>query len=402
MFSDLKQEKPILKRAGPLFRHICSIASLRDALYHVRSVGGSAGVDGQRPADFRECPGGDLDSLHRDLCFGAYEPRALRRVCIPKAGGVRIIGVPCVRDRIAGRSVVVTLNELFEPHWDDSNHGYRPGRSVRTAALMVREFISSGASHAVRIDIRAFFDTIDHHRLFTLLGPLVPDRQVNNLIRTMVCNQRWHDEKGLSFAAGLCQGMPTSPVLSNVYLHGFDQHMTSLYGSVRYADDIMILCRSHREAGQALGDAARFLESDLLLACNRDKCDVTPVAAGVEFLGLRFTQDSLRLAAGAGERLIAAVEEITHTASDCDDLARRAIACVTSWASTYCIVEGAEEIHSLAGAIGQRVGARFRVLAQGHPKAYSRYWRRRLHRRLDLEKEHARAREAFVRGWLVI
>lgn len=384
---------------NPLFRRAIAEDTLQEALKHICKAGGSSGVDKVTPKAYRLSAKHELPLLHNELTFGTYKPSPLRRVLIPKStGGKRIIGVPCVRDRVVGRAVTTVLNGLLEPYWCDCSHGYRLGRSVKTAAMDVIEAVEDGVSWIVRLDIRSFFDSINHQLLLNSIQQFIPELPLINLIRTIVAEQRWYNTRDNVFSQGVCQGMPLSPLLANTYLHALDEYITQQHKCVRYADDFIILCNSHECAMQSRDEVKDFLETKLRLECKDGKEGVLAIDNGFEFLGLWFCRDSITLTKRAQLRVLESIDEIVATSADCEDLVKRSIAYISGWANSYCIVEPNDDLHRLAGAVGQRVGSQFRLLANGYPRAYGKSWSRQLRRRLDLEKEHTRARATFLEG----
>lgn len=388
-------------QATPLFQRVCSLAALRSAAVYLCRTDGSPGVDGQTAGSFRVDEPRLVGEIRRELRDGKYQLRPFRKARIPKdKGGFRTIGVPCFRDRIVGRAIVGVLSDLLEPHWHDSSHGYRPSRSISTAALRVIEAVDAGMAYAASLDIQSFFDSIDHDLLMSRFSQIVPDTPLLELIGQLIRNQRWSTDSAPAFEKGVCQGMPLSPISANLLLHPLDVALARCTPSVRYADDVLILCRSAREARYALRKARAFLKDELQLDCSEDKCSVACVADGFDYLGLHFCEGHITLTGHARRRLLDLIEQIIAESRDCAELVIRSRSTVHSWANAYCAAEGGQEMHSLAGAVAQRLFDRFTRLARGCHDEYVRHWRWQS-RQTNVEKAHTLARGRFLRRELL-
>ena len=225
-----------------------------EAWRQVRANQGAAGVDGESIAEFEQGLSGNLYRLWNRMSSGSYMPPPVRAVEIPKAGGlgVRVLGVPTVADRVAQTVVRLYLEPVVEPFFHSDSYGYRPGRSAHDALARCRERCWKN-DWAIDLDVQAFFDSLDHELVLRAVSHHTSERWVLLYVR------RWlkaplHAVDGTLAARdrGTPQGSAISPVLANIFLHyAFDAWMSREFPGVafeRYADDVIVHCRSERQA----------------------------------------------------------------------------------------------------------------------------------------------------------
>ena len=263
--------------------------NLRDAWDRVADNGGAAGADAVSIGRYARYWGANLHTLRELVRAGRYRPGRLRRVAIPKrGGGQRILLIPTVADRVLQRAVLNVLDPVCERIFLPCSHGYRPRRGVRTALKQITALHKSGLNWVLDADIEDCFPSIDHGRLRTLIAKHVQDAPLRALLECWLGDGRAGSRSG----CGLAQGMPTSPLLCNLYLHELDRVLArGHWPLVRYADDFIICCASEREAEQARTVAAEVLGS-ISLRLKQAKTRVTSFDAGFEFLGIRFQGNS--------------------------------------------------------------------------------------------------------------
>lgn len=224
-----------------------------EAFKRVKANGGAAGVDGETIEDFEARLGPNLYKLWNRLSSGSYMPPPVRRVDIPKAGGgTRPLGIPTVADRIAQEVVRRRLEPKLEPVFDPDSYGYRPGRSaidaIRTARQRCWRY-----DWVLDIDIKGFFDALDHELLLRALSRHCDDAWVRLYVERWLKAPVMLDGGELvARDRGTPQGGVISPLLANLFLHyAFDAWMRREMPEVpfeRYADDIICHCRSEEEA----------------------------------------------------------------------------------------------------------------------------------------------------------
>ena len=242
-----------------------------EAYKRVKANRGAAGVDGQTLTEFDENVVDNLYKLWNRLASGSYMPPAVRRVEIPKSdGGVRPLGIPTVSDRIAQMVVKQVLEPVLEPMFHEDSYGYRPGKSAHHAIAQARKRCWKFA-WAVEIDIKGFFDNIDHALLLKAVRHHTQDRGVVMYIeRWLKAPVQMLDGTMLARTRGTPQGGVISPLLANLFLHYvFDMWMQRQFGSIpfeRYADDVVCHCRSQSQAEALIGALGlRFAQCGLEL-----------------------------------------------------------------------------------------------------------------------------------------
>jgi RNA-directed DNA polymerase len=224
-----------------------------EAYRKVAANKGAAGVDGESIQQFEADLKGNLYKLWNRLSSGSYFPPPVRAVEIPKkAGGVRVLGVPTVADRIAQTVVCMVLEPEVEPVFHSDSYGYRPGRSAHDALAVARRRCWEN-DWVVDMDIRAFFDTIDHDLLMKAVG------RHTRLPWVLLYVRRWlaapvqrADGTLIHRDRGSPQGSAISPLLANLFMHyAFDAWMARTYPAIsfeRYCDDVVVHCHSKAQA----------------------------------------------------------------------------------------------------------------------------------------------------------
>ncbi len=298
-----------------LYGRLLSKQVLRQAFLHVKRAKGAAGIDGQSLGDFASKIDEELDQLLYELKAKQYQPQPVRRVEIPKGdGGVRLLGVPTVRDRVVQQALRNLLEPIFDPHFHPSSYGYRKGRSCHQAIAKASLFIRRYSRHwVVDMDLSKCFDRLDHELILEGVRRRVADGSILNLLCQFLSSGVMVGERFEPSELGSPQGGVISPLLSNIYLDAFDQQMMARgHRIVRYADDILILCASQSAANNALEVAKRYLEDDLKLRVNEEKTHVAHSGAGVKFLGVEILTDYTRIQTKKIERFKQRVKELTR------------------------------------------------------------------------------------------
>jgi RNA-directed DNA polymerase len=253
---------------------------------------GAAGVDGQSVDRFAVKAEVYLSELSAALREDSYRPQAVKRVEIPKGDGrTRPLGIPTVKDRIVQQAVRLVIEPIFESGFCDGSYGFRPERGCHDALRVVDRLLKEGYTHVVDADLQSYFDTIPHARLLARVEERVSDGRVLDLIRGWLKADILQGLDRWTPAEGSPQGAVISPLLANIYLDPLDRLMAEHgYPMVRYADDFVILTRSHVEAEAALALVRAWVAANgLTLHPEKTRiANCRKKGNGFEFLGYRF------------------------------------------------------------------------------------------------------------------
>lgn len=263
--------------------------NLRLAAQHVKANKGSAGVDGMGVAALSRYLKTNRDKLCSDLVLGRYRPQPILGVEIPKSNGkTRLLGIPTVIDRMLQQAVSQVIMLRFESEFRSHSYGFRPNRNAQQAVQQAQAYINEGYQHIVDIDLKNFFDEVDHCKLMQLLYNKVKCPVTLRLIRKWLRAPIRTKGKLVKRRKGVPQGSPLSPLLSNILLNELDKELERLgLLYVRYADDFSIYTKSKSAARKAGNTIYLFLRDKLKLPINREKSGIRrPV--DFEILGYKF------------------------------------------------------------------------------------------------------------------
>lgn len=299
-----------------MLEYILSPSNLNTAYLQVKRNKGAGGVDKMQVEFLRDYLVENKDELITSILRGNYCPNPVRRVEIPKDNGQkRQLGIPTVVDRVVQQAIAQILIPLYEPQFSDHSYGFRPKRNAHQALEKCRKYITEGYGYAVDLDLEKFFDKVNHSKLIEVLSRTVTDGRVVSLIHKYL---NAGVQIGGNFQAserGVPQGGPLSPLLSNIMLNELDWELERRgHKFVRYADDMVILCKSKRSAQRVMGSIIRFIEDKLFLKVNMEKSQTVPISK-VKFLGYSFYKTKgegrLRIHPKSVSKMKAKLKELT-------------------------------------------------------------------------------------------
>ena len=260
-----------------LMERIIERRNMYRALSRVRANKGAPGVDDITVNQLGGYLKRHWPKIREDLLNSTYKPFPVKRKEIPKPdGGVRLLGIPTVLDRLIQQAIAQILQQIWDPTFSDSSYGFRPGRSAHDAVLRAKSYLLSGYKHIVDMDLSKFFDRVNHDRLMSRLATRIKDKRVLKLIRKYLTAGIMIEGLVSPSCEGTPQGGPLSPLLSNIVLDELDKELEKRgLHFVRYADDFVIYLKSKKAAERVMKSITNFITGKLKLKVNEEKSAVS-------------------------------------------------------------------------------------------------------------------------------
>ena len=305
---DLRRRIYVKAKAEPTWRfwglyvHVCKMETLREAYQMTKSNNGAPGIDGVT-FDAIEESGVEnfLMQIQDELVHNTYQPMPVRKKEIPKDGGskVRVLSIPAIRDRVVQGALKLILEPIFEADFQSGSYGYRPKRSAHEAVDRVAQAIVQGLTRIIDLDLRAYFDSVQHSLLLEKVARRVQDLSVMRLLKMILKS---------SGTKGVPQGGVISPVLSNLYLTEVDRMLEKAiattrrgkYANVQYArfaDDLVVLIDSHPRHEWLVGAVEKRVREELAklrVEINEEKSRKVDLSKGGTFGFLGFEYRRMR------------------------------------------------------------------------------------------------------------
>jgi RNA-directed DNA polymerase len=311
-----------------LLEQILSPTNMNKAYKRVKSNDGSGGIDKMEVESLGDYLVTNKEKLIQSILDGTYRPNPVRRVEIPKEGKkMRMLGIPTVVDRVVQQAITQILSPIYEKQFSNNSYGFRPKRNAHQALNQCKDYITAGYKYAVDMDLEKFFDTVNQSKLIETLSRTVKDGRVISLIHKylnagVVVGNKFEDTK-----VGVPQGGPLSPLLSNIMLNELDREIEKRgHRFARYADDMVILCKSKRSAERTLTSIIPFIENKLFLKVNREKTVVAYISK-IKFLGYSFyinkKEGRLRIHPKSISKMKARIKELTSRSNGWGDARRK-------------------------------------------------------------------------------
>jgi RNA-directed DNA polymerase len=259
-----------------LIEKILSVSNLTLASKDVIRNKGAGGIDGMSIKDLKEYLDNNRDILTNQIRKCEYIPQPIRGKDIPKGNGkFRTLGIPTVVDRMLQQAVTRIIMPNYEYLFSNYSYGFRPKRNTHQAVEKSLQYVNEGYQNIVEIDLKGFFDEVDHVLILQILYRKIKCKATMTLIRRWLRVPIVQNGKLVKRRKGVPQGSPISPLLSNIILHELDEYMENKdMKFVRYADDFSIYCKTKSKARSQGNEVFKFLRNKLRLPINREKSGI--------------------------------------------------------------------------------------------------------------------------------
>ncbi|MFC0298527.1 group II intron reverse transcriptase/maturase [Geobacillus jurassicus] len=344
-----------------LMEQILSRENLLAALHKVEANKGAGGIDGVSTRQLRAYIVQHWDKRKPQLLKGTYKPSPVRRVEIPKPdGGIRLLGIPTVMDRLIQQAILQVLTPIFDPTFSPNSYGFRPNRRGHDAVRQAQKYIREGYRYVVDIDLEKFFDRVNHDILMSRVARKVKDKRVLKLIRAYLKAGIMVEGVCVRSEEGTPQGGPLSPLLANILLDDLDKELEKRgLRFCRYADDCNIYVKSRRAGERVKASITKYLEKKLKLKVNEEKSAVDRPWRR-KFLGFSFTpqkETKIRIAPKSLKRVKDKIRTLTRATNPApmesiiEDLNRY----LMGWMGYYALVETPSSLKALDKWIRRRI-----------------------------------------------
>lgn len=347
-----------------MLEEVLDFRNVQKAMKHVISNHGAGGIDGMQTDELRVYLEGNWTLLKQRILEGSYRPSPVRKVEIPKQqGGMRMLGIPTVLDRLFQQSIAQWLIPKYEPEFSAYSYGFREGRNAHQAVLQAKKFLDEGKEWIIELDLEKFFDTVNHDKLMGLLAKRITDKRTLKLIRSYLNSGIMEGGLVSQRIEGTPQGSPLSPLLSNILLDELDKELQDREHSfVRYADDCSIYVKSEKSAHRVLESITKYIEEKLKLKVNREKTKISQPYQST-LLGFSFYRNEgewkIRIAPKALERIKEKLRSKTkrNDPSNASDKIKKIETVVRGWVNYFSIATA----KSLMKRLDEMVRVRLRM-----------------------------------------
>lgn len=345
-----------------MLEEIIDRRNIEKALLQVERNKGVGGVDGMQTDELRDYLNVNYQQLRQSVLSGNYKPSPVQKVTIPKAeGGVRMLGIPTVRDRLLQQAISQWLSKFYEPNFSAFSYGFRPNKNAHQAVLQAQTFLNEGKVYVIELDLERFFDKVNHDKLMSLLMRKVTDNATLKFIHHYLRSGIMEGGIVSQRTEGTPQGSPLSPLLSNIILDELDRELSNRgHSFVRYADDCSIYAKSEKSANRVLSGITRYLEAGLKLKVNKEKSKVSSPTEST-LLGFSFYKDKdkwhVRIAKKSIERIKAKSKKITarNNGSNSKQKILKMKSIIPGWVNYFSIANAKSVMQQLDGYVRTRL-----------------------------------------------
>lgn len=330
-----------------MLEEIMNRRNIEKALLQVERNKGAGGVDGMQTDELRDYLNINYQSLCQQIMSSNYNPDAVKKVEIPKPqGGVRMLGIPTVKDRLIQQAISQWLSQFYEPNFSAFSYGFRPNKNAHQAVLQTQAFLNEGKTYVVELDLEKFFDKVNHDKLMSLIMLKVTDKATLRLIHKYLRSGIMEGGMVSQRTEGTPQGSPLSPLLSNIILDELDKELAGRgHSFVRYADDCSIYLGSEKAAQRVLASITTYIEESLKLKVNKEKSKVSSPTEST-LLGFSFYNDkgmwTIRVANKTIKRIKEKCKKITgrNNGSNTNQKITALKAVIEGWVNYFSIAKG--------------------------------------------------------------
>lgn len=377
-----------------MLEKILNRRNIERAIKAVERNHGAGGVDDRQSDELRPFVNANCQSLLKSIREGSYQPSPVRKVEIPKGtGGVRMLGIPTVVDRMFQQAIYQVLSPIYEEDFDKHSYGFRPRKNAHQAVLKAQGYLNEGNSWIIELDLEKFFDKVNHQKLMHLLSQQVKDKStlllINSYLKTGIMEGGVVSQR----IEGTPQGSPLSPLLSNIMLHELDQELNKRHHKfVRYADDCSIYVKSEKSAKRVLESIIKFIECELLLKVNREKTKISRAHESY-LLGFSFYQTKgryeIRISPKSVNRVTSKCKAITRSSDPKSETLKliRLDSIILGWVNYFKIANA----KSIMEKLDEMIRTRLRISAW-------RRWKRTRTKVINLVKLGIEKSRAYMWG----
>ena len=344
-----------------LFERLCKPFWLEIGFYRVKRNRGAPGIDGVTCADYESNLKQELSQLAEELANWTYQPQPVRRIEIDKPeGGVRLLGIPCIRDRVVQATLKLLLEPILRPKFSEHSYGFIPNRNQKQAVEAAQRIIKTGKEWVVDIDLEKFFDRIHHDRLISRLGQFIDDKRILRIVGLTLRSGIMKDGLVSPTLEGSVQGSPLSPLLSNVVLDELDKELESRgLEFCRFADDCNLFVKTPKAAHRVMKSIGQFIESKLKLTVNREKSQVAR-SDQVKFLGMTIIDGCIAISRKSMKRAMSTVRELTPrgTHLTLGDTMEKINRWYRGWSNYYSMTQYPIQLAQIEARIRRRLRSR--------------------------------------------
>jgi len=346
-----------------MLEQILDRRNIEKALEQVMRNKGAGGIDGMQTEQLRDYLNANWQSLRAKILEGSYQPSPVKKVEIPKPqGGVRMLGIPTVVDRLLQQAISQWLSPKYEEQFSKHSYGFRPNKNAQQAVMQAQSYLNEGRVWVVELDLEKFFDKVNHDRLMSVLSRTVKDKPTLKFIRSYLTSGILEGGVVSQRIEGTPQGSQLSPLLSNIVLDEFDKELEKRgHAYVRYADDCSIYVRSEASAKRVAESIIKYIEGKLLLKVNRTKTKISRPEDST-LLGFTFAPQKgggweIRIGEKAVGRITEKCKDITSRSNGLSENARigKLQSIINGWVNYFVIAKASSVMRDLDGFVRKRL-----------------------------------------------